>query len=242
MIGLARATHSLGTRWRDKTLPRVARVKYAISHVSESVALTFDDGPDSSFTPELLDILNAAGVAATFFVVGRRAVKYPSIVRRIRQEGHVLGSHTWSHPDPGTVSAKMLIHEYRDGRRAVEDVAGTQVPLFRPPMGHVGLKSVTAIRLARVRPWLWNCDPEDWRPGARREVIARAVEAVTPGAVVLLHDGIELPLAAEALDRSETIAAVRQILRTADLHGVRFATLPASGGYGNSRETQRYIR
>jgi len=242
MSGLARTAHALGARWREKTLPRVAGVRYAVPDVSEGVALTFDDGPDSSFTPELLDILNAAGVAATFFVVGQRAVKYPSIVRRIRQEGHVLGSHTWSHPDPGTASAKTLLREYRDGRHAVEDVAGTQVPLFRPPMGHVGLKSVTAMRLARVRPWLWNCDPEDWRPGARREVIVRAVEAVTPGAVVLLHDGIELPLAAEALDRSETIAAVRQILRAADRHGLRFTTLSAGGGYGNSREPPRYIR
>ena len=242
MIGLARATHALGTRWREKTLPRVAGVSYTIPHASKSVALTFDDGPDNSFTPELLDILNAAGIVATFFLVGRRAVKYPSIVRRIRQEGHVLGSHTWSHPDPRTATAKALIREYRDGRRAVEDVAGTQVPLFRPPMGHVGPGSVMAMRLARVRPWLWNCDPEDWRPGARRELIVRTVEAATPGTVVLLHDGIELPLAAEALDRSETIAAVRQILGVADLLRLRFATLPASGGCGNSREPLRYIR
>src|SRR5205823_5757647 len=142
--------------------------------------------------PELLDVLAAAGRVATFFLVGRRAMKHPSIVRRMRQEGHVLGSHTLSHPDPGTASANTLIREYRDGRRAVEDVAGTQVPLFRPPMGHVGPGSAIAMRRARVRPWLWSCDPEDWRPGARRETIARTVEAAAPGAVVLLHDGIEL--------------------------------------------------
>jgi peptidoglycan/xylan/chitin deacetylase (PgdA/CDA1 family) len=84
------------------------------------------------------------------------------------EEGHVLGSHTWSHRDPRTASARELLHEYRDGRRAVEDIVGKEVPLFRPPMGHISLKSVTAIRLARVRPWMWNCDPGDWRPGVSR--------------------------------------------------------------------------
>jgi peptidoglycan-N-acetylglucosamine deacetylase len=242
MLGLARAAHALGTRWREKTLPRVARMSYAVPHPREGVALTFDDGPDSSFTPELLDILNEAGAVATFFLVGRRAVKHPLIVRRMLHEGHVLGSHSWSHLDPRTISAQALIREYRDGRRAIEDIAGVQVPLFRPPMGHVGLNSVIAMRMAGVRPWLWTCDPEDWRPGARQNLIVEAVEAVTPGAVVLLHDAIELPLAAETLDRSETIAAVRQILRTADRHGLRFTALPASGGRGNSREPLRYIR
>jgi peptidoglycan/xylan/chitin deacetylase (PgdA/CDA1 family) len=89
---------------------------------------------------------------------------------------------------------------------------------------------------------MWNCDPGDWRPGVRRELIARTVEAVTPGSVVLLHDGIELPLAVEALDRSETIAAVRQVIKYADLHGLSFTTLPPSGAAGNSRQHRRHIR
>jgi peptidoglycan-N-acetylglucosamine deacetylase len=226
MPGLPRATQALRTRWREKSLPRIAGVKYTIAHAGARVALTFDDGPDARFTPELLDILNSAGVAATFFLVGRRAVKQPSIVRRMLEEGHSLGSHTWSHPDPRMASAKALLREYRDGRHAIEDVAGTVVPLFRPPMGHVGVNSVIAMRLARVRPWLWNCDTGDWRPGVRREEIIRAVGAMSPGTVVLLHDGIEMPVAAAARDRSETIAAVRQIIKVAGVHRLRFTTLP----------------
>jgi peptidoglycan-N-acetylglucosamine deacetylase len=242
MLGWRRATQALGVRWREKTLPRAARVSYAIPQAREGIALTFDDGPDSRFTPELLDILAGAGAVATFFLVGRRAVKQPLIVRRMLDEGHVVGSHTWSHPDPRTASARELLQEYRDGRRAIEDIVGKEVPLFRPPMGHIGLKSVIAIRLARVRPWMWNCDPGDWRPGVSRDEIVRTVGVAKPGTVVLLHDGIELPLAAGALDRSETIAAVRMVIKAADLHGWRFTTLPASGVYGNSRERQRYIR
>jgi len=234
MLGLRRGTQALGVRWRGKTLPRLAGVTYDIPHVGD-VALTFDDGPDSRYTPELLDILGRAGTAATFFLVGRRAAKQASLVRRMLQEGHALGSHTWSHPDPRIANTKVLLREYRDGRHAIEDIIGKQVPLFRPPMGYVGFRSVIAMRLAQVRPWLWNCDPGDWQPGSRRDVIARAVGAVTPGTVILLHDGIELPLTSEALDRSETLAAVRQIIKSADSRGLRFATLPASGVYEDSR-------
>jgi peptidoglycan/xylan/chitin deacetylase (PgdA/CDA1 family) len=242
MPGRRRVTQALVTRWREKTLPRLAGVSYAVSPAGGDVALTFDDGPDSRFTPELLDILGRAAIAATFFLVGRRAIKYPAIVRRMVEEGHVLGSHTWSHPDPRTVSTVILRQEYRDGRRAIEDIAGQEVPLFRPPMGHVDLKGVVATRLARVRPWMWNCDPGDWRPGVPRESIVQAVEAVPPGTVVLLHDGIELPLAAEALDRSETIAAVRQVIENADRRGLTFTTLPWNGACGNSRQRRRHTR
>jgi len=242
MLGLRRATQALHTRWREKTLPRIAGAKYAIPHAKGDLALTFDDGPDPRFTPELLDILAEMRVVATFFLVGRRAVKEPSIVRRISEEGHALGSHTWSHPDPRLASTKVLLHEYEDGRHAIEDILGAEVPLFRPPMGYVGLKSVIAMRLAGVRPWLWNCDPEDWRPGVCRESIVRAVEAASPGAVVLLHDGIELPLADEALDRGETIAAVRQVIKVAGFQGLRFTILPAGDVCEDNRKFQQRIR
>jgi peptidoglycan/xylan/chitin deacetylase (PgdA/CDA1 family) len=242
MLGPWRAAQALHTRWRGKTLPRIAGVKYAIPQAKGDLALTFDDGPDDRFTPELLDILDRMGVVATFFLVGRRATREPSIVRRMFEEGHALGSHTWSHPDPRPASAKVLLHEYQDGRHAIEDILGEEVPLFRPPMGYVALKSVIAMRLAGVKPWLWNCDPGDWRPGVRRESIVRAVEAVSPGAVVLLHDGIELPLTDEALDRGETIAAVRQVIKVAGFQGLRFTTLPVSDAYEDNRKSQRRIR
>ena len=135
-----------------------------------------------------------------------------------------------------------LLQEYRDGRRAVEDIVGKEVPLFRPPMGHIGLKSVIAIRLARVRPWMWNCDPGDWRPGVSRDEIVRAVGAAKPDTVVLLHDGSSCRWQPGLLIGARPFAAVRMVIKAADLHGLRFTALPASGVYGNSREPRRYIR
>lgn len=225
MIGLHRLGHAVVRRWNDKTLPRLAGFRYTLEAGNAAAALTFDDGPDPRFTPALLDLLAQAETVATFFVVGRRARAHPGIVRRILDEGHAVGSHTWSHPDPRGLSLRRLVAECRDGRAAVEDVVGRPVPLYRPPMGHIDVGGVVAIRRTGVRPWLWNRDPEDWRPGVAPARIMDSLTAVRGCDVVLLHDGIELPLAPEAHDRSATLAAVREFVWVARNSGLRFATL-----------------
>jgi peptidoglycan-N-acetylglucosamine deacetylase len=115
-----------------------------------TVALTFDDGPDEEFTPQVLDVLAAHRVRATFFLVGRRARNHPELVRRIVSDGHAVGSHTWSHPRPWTIGGLETLREYRAGRRAIEDLAGRDVPLFRPPKGYVTGRIALAALAARL--------------------------------------------------------------------------------------------
>jgi peptidoglycan-N-acetylglucosamine deacetylase len=223
-------------RLRARTAPWISRVQDASGRFAgvrhrlpageAGVALTFDDGPDPRFTPAVLDVLAEHGVVATFFLVGRRAERHPGIVSRILREGHAAGSHSWSHPDPGGVSPARLFSEYRRGRRAVEAAVGAPVALFRPPMGDVGLPSATAATLSRVRPWLWTRDPSDWRPGRTTGEIVDAVGDLHAGDVVLLHDGIELPVTEAALDRSSTVAAVPLLIRRARAAGLDLVTLP----------------
>lgn len=190
------------------------------------VALTFDDGP-GEHTHRVLDVLAAHGVAATFFVVGCNAHRAPSVVARIRDEGHGLGSHTWSHPDPATLPVRALWREVRDGRRAVEDVAQRSVPLFRPPHGHPGRLGSVVARAAGVRPWLWTCDPEDWRPEVTADDLAARLRPVVANDVVVLHDGIEQPVGPAARDRSATVAALDAFLTEAADRGLAFTTLEA---------------
>jgi peptidoglycan/xylan/chitin deacetylase (PgdA/CDA1 family) len=176
--------------------------------VERGVALTFDDGPDPDFTPAVLDVLAERGVHATFFVVGKRAERHAELVRRIAEEGHALGSHSWSHREPGSLSARELARDYRAGRRAVEAAAWRDVPLFRPPRGLWDARTAVLTRAAGMRTWLWTLDSQDWRPGvAAREIAGRAAE-VAGGGVILLHDALELPTAPEAEDRSATVAAL----------------------------------
>lgn len=189
------------------------------------MALTFDDGPDPRFTPAVLDLLAEHGVAATFFLVGRRAVEHPALVRRMLREGHAVGSHSWSHPDPSGAGFPQLLREYRRGRRAVEGAAGRPVRLFRPPMGDLGLPSTAAAALSGVRSWLWTRDPRDWLPGRTTGEILDALPELHAGDVVLLHDGIELPVSEEALDRSATVAAVPVLIRRARAAGLDLTTL-----------------
>lgn len=205
------------------------RVHHHVGRASHDVALTFDDGPDPEHTPVVLDELRRLAVLATFFLVGRRAKAHPHLVRRILDEGHALGSHSYSHPDPWTVPLRRLVGEYRQGRAHVESAAGRPVALFRPPKGFMSGGGAAAMLAARVRPWLWTIDPRDWEPDVQPAQIVAGVDGMQGGDVILLHDAIEGPLAPSALDRSATSAALPAIVALGRRRGLRFVTLPGTG-------------
>ena len=206
---------------------RAAGVQDRLDPATGAVALTFDDGPDPRFTPLILDVLADARVLATFFVTGDQAASHSGLVRRIVNEGHALGTHSQSHAHPLSLGYRDLAEEYRGGRRAVEAVVGAPVPLFRPPNGYLDPVGAVAIRVNRLRPWLWTVDPRDWRPGVRPEEIAASVSALAAGDVVLLHDGLRQPPAPESEDRSATMEAVALIIERGRQMGLGFLPLPA---------------
>jgi peptidoglycan-N-acetylglucosamine deacetylase len=179
---------------------------------ADAVALTFDDGPHPGSTERVLEILAELNVRATFFCVGKNAERYPSLLRRLRSEGHAIGSHSYSHPHPAQTPLATLASDYRRGRDVVRDILGEDVTLFRPPHGHLTSASAWLVRRQGLEPWLWTVDPEDWRPGASRDHIQGVAGRASGADVVLLHDWIEQPWAPSALDRSATIAALPQIV------------------------------
>lgn len=171
--------------------------------------LTFDDGPDPRFTPQVLDVLAEAGVTATFYCVGRRALAWPELVLRIAAEGHAIGSHTMKHTDLSAVGPLAAVRAIRDGRRAVERALGAPVTRFRAPFGHVGASGKVALAVCRLEHEGWDVDPEDWRPDADPATIAARCRTAREDDVVLLHDGAESPVDPRSLDRSQTVAALR---------------------------------
>jgi peptidoglycan-N-acetylglucosamine deacetylase len=157
----------------------------------EYVALTFDDGPDPRWTPEVLAQLREHQVKATFCVVGEMVEEFPELVRAIAADGHTLCNHTWNHDvDLGSRSRREIRKDLQRTNAAIQRAApGTRISYYRQP-GGAWTKSVVAVAAELGMSSLhWAVDPEDWsQPGA--EHIADVVESGTnAGAIVLLHDG-----------------------------------------------------
>lgn len=154
----------------------------------DSIALTFDDGPDPAHTPAILDTLAAHGARATFFVVGSVAEQHPELVARIRRDGHELGSHSYTHRH--AVFHRAPLTGWSDTRRgiaAVERIAGP-VRWFRPPWGGYSWSVFAGIRSRGLRAASWSIEARDWHPESAPSDVERRVLGATPGDIICLHD------------------------------------------------------
>jgi len=193
------------------------------------LALTFDDGPNATWTPRLLDLLAKHDVRATFFLLGGRAEMEPGLVRRIVSAGHSIGNHTWSHPNLARTSASRVRDELRRTQVVLEQIAGLKVKLFRPPFG---ARRPVVFRIARemgLQPVLWNAMTTDWSdPSAGRIAMKLmkkidAAQARGRAANIVLHDGGHLDPGA---NREPSVTAAEMLLeRYRPTH--KFVTLDA---------------
>jgi peptidoglycan-N-acetylglucosamine deacetylase len=175
------------------------------------VYLTFDDGPHSTWTPAVLEILAEYDAAATFFVLGKMSLEYPELIREIVRGGHSIGNHTWDHPPLAGMSWREFEWQLMETQRVV---GSSMAPCMRPPYGSMDSNTESWAASLGYETILWDVDPRDWeRPGA--QVIAdRILQDVHPGAVILLHDGGD--------DRSQSVEALKIVLENLDYLGYRF--------------------
>lgn len=190
------------------------------------LALTFDDGPDPVFSSQILDTLARYNVPATFFIVGTNALKYPKLVQRMVDQGHEVGSHTYSHVNISKVSADFLRFELSATQRVFESITGRNLVLFRAPYATdtVPKTAAEARPLSTVSDLGYytvnmNIDPKDWwLPDAQKiadRVISGAMQRA--GNVVLLHDA--------GGDRTQTVAALPMLIEHLQAEGFRFITV-----------------
>ncbi len=185
-----------------------------------SAALTFDDGPNPTYTPQILAALASAGVPATFFTVGYEGIVRPDLLADEARDGHSVQDHTWGHPDLTRLSAAGVADELRRTAELIEQATGIRPACFRPPYRATNDTVVSvgaSLGLAQV---LWNVDPQDWsRPGA--DVIASNVLSHSTGqdVVIIMHDG--------GGDRSQTVAALPAIIGGLRSRGYHFRRLCA---------------
>lgn len=152
-------------------------------------SLTFDDGPHPEHTPRVLDTLKEYNQKATFFVVGRQAVRYPEIIRRILDEGHSLGNHTLTHSEPSLTSPQQFLDEVRCMRDLLLLWNDTPCRWIRPPKGELNWPKLRGLWRIDHTVVLWNVDPRDYRMSTAAEV-DRWCRGYRPrhGDIVLLHD------------------------------------------------------
>jgi peptidoglycan/xylan/chitin deacetylase (PgdA/CDA1 family) len=180
-----------------------------VKHVGGKVVyLTFDDGPDPHWTPEVLAVLQAHNAHGTFFMLAEHANEHPDLVDQVRSAGNTIGNHSVSHPQLPKLSPAQLHHQIADGVRS---------KCFRPPYGATNAAVRAEIRRNGMQQVLWDVDPQDWaRPGTST-IVRRALAGAYPGAIILMHDG--------GGNRAQTVAALDQVLTTLSARGYTFATL-----------------
>jgi len=190
---------------------------------SKQLALTYDDGPNDPHTLRLLEVLAKHDVCATFFLIGRYVQQRPEIAREIVQAGHVIGNHTFSHPNLILASAAQARAELENCERALNDAVGEHSRLFRPPFG--GRRPVT-LRIARslgLQPVMWNVTGWDWNAKPAEYVERKIAGRIRGGDVILLHDGGHAEFGA---DRSQTVRASDLLITRYQAKGYEFVTIP----------------
>jgi len=186
------------------------------------IALTFDDGPTTPFTEQVLDILKSRKVPATFFVCGTNVERFPQIIRRMQSEGHTIGNHTFSHPFPYFKGREFFAREIDRTQTAIEKVIGQRPAIFRPPYGARWLGLYPVLRERGLRLVNWSDTGYDWL--AKSDIVGATMKNLGPGSIILLHDSrnIDPP---EKVDRSRTVAALPAIIDAAQGAGFTFVPL-----------------
>ncbi len=218
--------------YRTLPTPYVVR-RYGAAR--REIALTFDDGPDPDWTPRILDVLKATATPATFFVIGENALQHPLLLRRIYDEGHAVGNHTYTHPNLAQESVLGTELELNANQRMIEAYTGHSTRLFRAPYfgdaEPTTADELVPATLAQDRGYTivgLHVDPNDWqRPGVDAIVRETLGQIAHPKAgesadIVLLHDG--------GGDRAQTVAALPRIIAALRANGYRIVPLSTLAG------------
>jgi len=188
----------------------------AVPVTEKLVALTSDDGPDPTWTPQILEVLESEGVVATFCVVGSLVNRHEGLAKEIEARGHMLCNHTSSHALLSGAPRAKVVSEVNGGADSLKAVTGVEAAFYRPPGGQVSPTVVAVAHDRGQRVLHWTLDAIDYRRPPAEALAERVIRNVGPGAVVLMHDG--------GGDRSQAAAALRPIIRALHAQGYSFTT------------------
>lgn len=151
----------------------------------KKVAITFDDGPNPQYTELLLDGLRERNVRATFFLIGKQAEEYPDLVKKMDEDGHLIGNHTYSHVDLCKQSEEGVVEQVDRTNDIIEEITGKRPVYIRPPFGSWNRSLEEQTGMLEI---FWTVDPRDWECTDCSRVIERTLEDVKDGSILLFHD------------------------------------------------------
>lgn len=175
------------------------------------IAITFDDGPDPYCTERLLDGLKERGAKASFFVMGKQAEAYPELIRRMQEEGHLIGNHTYSHIQLGKNNRETFKAELVKTNELLRSITGEEPQYVRPPYGSWDKSFETELTMI---PVLWTIDPMDWCSSDVNGIVRKVTEKAEENAVILMHDEYE-----------STVTAALEIVDILQKQGYEFVTV-----------------
>lgn len=190
------------------------------------MALSFDDGPDSIYTHEVLRILRENDVKATFFILGKNIPGNEILIRMMQVEGHSIGNHSFSHPNFLFILPKKIKEEVEKTQQDLEKIVGQRTYLFRAPYGNYNnpflMQYLEKNNFSIIG---WSVDPFDWKEKDPEKIVDSILKKVSPGAIILLHDGPE-GRKKESLYREAMIKALPRVIKELKTQGYRFLTIP----------------
>jgi peptidoglycan/xylan/chitin deacetylase (PgdA/CDA1 family) len=222
-LGVAGLATVAGYNTMSPTSQLYGRTFIGLPRGTRLMALTYDDGPNDPYTWRMMEVLERHGVKATFFLIGRFVQQKPGIARALVDAGHVIGSHTWDHPNLIFCSTSNARRQLEQAQKAILDATGVETRLFRPPFGGRRPASLRAVRAFGLLPIMWNVTCYDWKASSAEEIVDHAARQIRGGDVILLHDGGYRRMGS---DRSRTVAASDEILTRYGEEGYEFVTIP----------------
>lgn len=185
------------------------------------VALTFDDGPDEVFTPQILDILKKYDVKATFFLIGEKVPYNKKIVKREKEEGHEIGNHTFTHINASKKNYEEIEEEITKTQQAIKEVTGEYPKLFRPPYRALSRDLCKIVKEKNMNIVLWsNIDVRDWSNPGVNNMVNTIDSQIENGNIIILHDYNTV-----RNNKSQTIQALEIVIPKLKEKGYRFVTI-----------------
>ncbi|MFS0774474.1 polysaccharide deacetylase family protein [Neobacillus sp. 3P2-tot-E-2] len=183
-----------------------------------AVAITFDDGPNPIYTPQVLEIFSEAKGKATFFMIGEQMKDHPDVVKQVCDQGHEIGNHTFTHPKLSELSVQDCLKEIDETEKLIEEMAGRKPVVFRPPYLDYNQDTVSLLQ-NKGYPMIGalNLEAQDWEQPGVEHILGKSREAVKNGSILIFHDGYG--------DRSQTIEAVRMLVYELTSQGYQLATV-----------------
>jgi peptidoglycan/xylan/chitin deacetylase (PgdA/CDA1 family) len=211
-LGLAAGGYAYAAMWPGSQLFGATLIA---PQRPRELALTFDDGPNPAWTPRLLEVLASHDVHAIFFMVGSHAQAQPELVRRVVAAGHLIGNHSWSHPNLAYSSASRIHEELSRTKQTLEQIAGLPIRYFRPPFGARRPEVLRTARRLGMTPVLWNAMTTDWEDPSADAIARRLMRKIDSherhgsATTIVLHDGNHLDPVA---NRAPSTAAAAQLI------------------------------